>query len=163
LIAVLVVVLVGGAIGGSLQLRSTSTSHFVAKQPLRSAFANSDGTEAGGRPVQSLGGVTGLNFIPSAPFHLGIVLTNDASQPVTLTEVRALFPHGSVIRQLGTALAAFNPRPCTTPSCPPPGGGISQPRSFGALRPNALQVASGKAAAVQLNFRFLGCPQARPR
>jgi hypothetical protein len=29
------------------------------------------------------------------------------------------------------------------------------------VRPRALQVGPGKAAGVQLNFRFLGCPQAR--
>ena len=159
------VLLAGGAFGGWLGLQSASTlvpvPPFVATQALRSAFAIGGGSESGGRPAWALDRFDELRFIPSAPFHIGIVLTNEASQSVTLTNVRAVFPHGSVIRQLGTALVAFNPRPCTTPSCPPPGGGISQARSYGAIRPRALQVASGKAAAVQLNFRFLGCPQAR--
>jgi hypothetical protein len=79
---------------------------------------------------------------------------------MTLTDVRAVLPRDSVIRQLGTALVALNPLPCTTPSCGGPPGGISQPNSNGALRPTALQVAPGKTARVQLNFRFLRCPQA---
>jgi hypothetical protein len=156
---VVVALLAGGGVGTWLGLRSTS--HFVGTKPLRSAFAKGDGTEAGGRPSWALDAYDELRFIPSAPFQLGIVLTNNASQPVTLTDVRAVLPHGSVIRQLGTALAAWDPRPCTTPSCPAPGGGITQPRSDGALRPKALTVAPGTGAAVQLNFRFIGCPQAR--
>jgi hypothetical protein len=159
LVVLAVAVLVGGAIGGSLELRSTS--HSAAKHPLGSAFAKGASAEAGGRPAWGLDNGVRLQFIPSAPFKTGIVLTNEASQPVTLTDVRAVLPHDSVIRQLGTALVALSGRPCWTPSCPAPPGGISQPRSSGALRPTALQLAPGKEAGVQLNFRFLGCPQAR--
>jgi hypothetical protein len=165
LVALLVLVVVGGAIAGSLELRSTSpsvTSHFVATKPLRSAFAKSDSVEAGGRPVRGLDDGVKLRFIPAAWFEVGILLRNEAPQPVTLTDVRAVFPHGSAIHQLGTALAAWHPRPCPPgASCPAPPGGISQGGNHGALRPNALQVAPGKSARVQLNFRFLGCPQAR--
>jgi hypothetical protein len=157
--AVIVILLAGGAIGASLGLNSAS--HFTATRPLGSAFTKQDSTEAGGRPVQGLDRLTEVNFIPSARFAIGIVLTNEASQPVTLTNVRAVFPHDSVIRQRGTALVGLNQPPCTTPSCPAPPGGISQPRNYGALRPNPLQLAPGKAAGVQLNFRFLGCFQAR--
>jgi hypothetical protein len=159
LVAALLVVLAAGAIGGSLALQSTS--HFVAKQPVGSAFAKADSAESGGRPSWALDGFDELRFTPSAPFHIGIVLTNEASQPVTLTDVRAVLPRDSVIRQLGTALVALDTGRCTTPSCPPPPGGISQPRSYGALRPSALRIAPGKAAGVQLNFQFVGCPRAR--
>lgn len=159
LVAALVVVLAGGAIGGSLALQSTS--HSVAKRALGSAFAKGPSAESGGRPAWGLDRFDELRFIPSAPFKIGIVLTNEASQPVTLTDVRAVLPHDSVIRQLGTALVPVNLDSCTTPSCPAPPGGISQPRSNGALRPTALQLAPGQTAGVQLNFRFLACPQAR--
>lgn len=165
LVALLVLLAIGGAIAGSLTLRSTShsvTSHFVATKPLRSAFAKSDSVEAGGRPASGLDGYVELRFVPAAWFEVGILLRNEASRPVTLTDVRAVFPHGSAIQQLGSALAAWHPRSCPPgASCPAPPGGISQGGSHGALRPNALQVAPGKSARVQLNFRFLRCPQAR--
>lgn len=159
LVAALLVALAGGALGGSFALHSTS--HFVARQPLGSALAKGPSEESGGRPSWGGDRFDELRFIPSAPFKIGIVLTNEASQPVTLTDVRAVLPHDSVIRQLGTALVPVNLHSCTTPSCPAPPGGISQPRSNGALRPTALQLAPGEAAGVQLNFRFVGCPQAR--
>jgi len=150
------VVLVEGVIGGSLELRAPS--HFVATHSVTSAFAKDDSTEAGGRPSWGLDGFTELRFVPSAPFGVGIVLHNESSQPVTLTNVRAVIPANSVMRQLGTRLVAFNPV-CRTPSCPAPG--FLDSRHYGAMRPSALQIAPGKAAGVQLNFGFLGCPQAR--
>jgi hypothetical protein len=165
LVALLGLLVVGATIAGWLELGSTPhavTSHFVATRPVRSAFAGDGSIEAGGRPLRGLDGGVKLRFIPSAWFEVGILLRNDASHPVTLTDVRAVFPHGSAIQQLGTALAAWHPRPCPPgASCPAPPGGISQGRNHGALRPNALQVTPGKSARVQLNFRFLGCPQAR--
>lgn len=153
--AVLVALLVGGAIGGSLDVRSTS--HFRATRSTTSAFSKDTSTEAWGRPSWGLDTFTELRFIPSAPFDVGIVLHNESSQPVTLTEVRAVFPRDSVVRQIGTRLVAFNPV-CRTPSCPAPGFLDSRRH---VVRPKALQVAPGKAAGVQLNFRFLGCPAAR--
>ncbi len=107
-----------------------------------------------------LDGLTELRFMPSTPFPIGIVLTNESSLPVTLTDVRVVLPHDSVIRQLGTALVALHPYHCPNASCPAPPGGISS-RNYGALRPSAVQIAPGQSAGVQLNFRFLGCPRAR--
>jgi hypothetical protein len=156
--AVIVIVLIGGTIG-SLELRSTS--HFIAKQPLTSAFAKAASAESGGRPTMGLDGFDELQFIPSARFPIGIVLTNESSLPVTLTDVRAVLPHASAIRQLGTALVALHPYYCpANQSCPAPPGGISS-RNYGAIRPAALRIAPGEEAGVQLNFRLLGCPQAR--
>jgi hypothetical protein len=153
---VVVVLLAGGAVGAWLGLRSTS--HFVATRPLRSAFAKGDATTAGGRPSWGLGTTDELKFIPSAPFMMGTELTNKAAQPVTLVAVRTVFPHDSVIRQLSAAYEAG-------PFCEPgAGGGRCGPRESGrngTLGPNPLQVAPGKSAIVQLNYRFLGCPQAR--
>lgn len=154
-VAVLVVLLVGGAIGGWFELRSTS--HFRATRSLTSAFAKDGSTEAWGRPSWALDGSTELRFIPSAPFDVGVVLHNESSQPVTLTDVRAVFPRNSVVRQVGTRLVSFNPV-CRTASCPAPGFLDSRP--YVAV-PSALQIAPGKAAGVQLNFRFPGCPRAR--
>jgi hypothetical protein len=122
--------------------------------PLARAFVNPDGSQGGGRPLLAIGIGSLVNFIPSAPFHIGVVFTNSASQAVTLTNVRAVFPHGSVFRQLGTALAA--PSRVLGIGC-----GISKPSSFGVLRPKPLRVVPGKNACVQLNFRLLGCPAAR--
>jgi hypothetical protein len=158
-VALAVAVLVGGTVGGWLELRSTS--HFAATRPVGSAFAKGNSAEAGGRPAWGLDGGVRLQFIPAAPFKTGVELTNDASQPVTLTDVRAVFPRHSVLRQLGTALIARNAEPCATPSCPAPSAGIFQPNSNGAIRPTALPVAAGETVGVQLNFRFAGCPAAR--
>jgi hypothetical protein len=153
-VAVLVVLLVGAAIAGSFGLRSTS--HFRATRSSTNAFAKDGSTEAWGRPSWALDGSTELRFSPSAPFDVGVVLHNESPQPVTLTDVRALIPRKSVVRQVGTRLVAFNPV-CRTASCPAPG--FLDPRQH-VVVPSALQVAPGKAAGVQLNFRFLGCPQA---
>jgi hypothetical protein len=154
-VSVLVALLVGAAIGGSLELRSAS--YFRATRSSTSAFAKDASTEAWGRPSWALDGFTELRFIPSAPFDVGVVLRNESSQPMTVTNVRAVFPRNSVVRQIGTRLVAFNPV-CRTPSCPAPGFLDSRQH---AVVPSALQVAPGKAAGAQLNFRFLGCPQAR--
>lgn len=151
---VVVVLLAGGGVGAWLGLRSTP--HFVGTQPLRSAFAKDDATTAGGRPSWGLGATDELRFIPSAPFMMGTELTNETSQPVTLVAVRTVFPHDSVIRQLSAAYEAG-------PFCEP-GAGACGPQESGRngiLGPSPLQVAPGKSAIVQLNFRFLGCPQAR--
>lgn len=154
-VSVFALLLVGGAIGASLELRSAS--HFRATRSSSSAFAKDASTEAWGRPSWGLNPFTELRFIPSAPFDVGVVLHNESSQPVTLTDVRAVSPRRSVVRQIGTRLLAFNPV-CRTPSCPAPGFLDWRQR---AVMPSALQVAPGKAAGVQLNFRFLGCTQAR--
>jgi hypothetical protein len=104
-----------------------------------------------GGSVLSIGRGAALEFVPSARFQIGIALTDRASQTVTVSGVRAVAPHGSVFRQLGTALAV----PKRFWGC-----GISKPASFGALRPKPLRVAPGKYACVQLNFALLGCPAA---
>jgi hypothetical protein len=147
----------GGGIGASLGLQSTS--HFVATRTLQRAFVKQDMTEAWGRPSTGLDAFAELQFISSARFAIGIAVTNDASQPVTLTDARAILPRDSVLRQLGTGLVAYNPV-CRTPSCPAPAGPLQQGR-YGVIRPSPLQVAPGKGAGIQLNFRFLGCPSAR--
>jgi hypothetical protein len=146
--------------GTSVTTSGSQRTHSVATQPVTSAFANWIGQEARGGPAGDLNRFVELRFIPSAPFQIGIELTNDASGSVTLADVRAVFPRGSVFRQLGTALAAADTRTCApNESCPGYGGGITQ-SSNGVLRPHALRVAPGEVAAVQLNFRFLGCPEA---
>jgi hypothetical protein len=164
LFAALVVVLAGGVGGGWLELRSTT--HFRATRPLTSAFTKQNATEMGGRPQASLGHFAGVTFIASAPFQIGIFLTNEASQPVTLTTVRAVFPRDSVVHQHGGALlAVWDPPPCPPGAMCPARGGIDVHCHPGEAcnppRPGPLQIAPGKAAVVQLNFRFLGCPQAR--
>lgn len=155
LVAAIVVAFVGGGIGSSLELRSTS--HFVATHPVTSAFAKDAATAAGGRPTGAP--LSELRFIPEARFGIGIVLHNESSEPVTLTDVRAIFPRRSVLRQLGTGLRAFT-FVCRTPSCAGPE--LMEPGAgYGVMRPSALQLAPGRAAAVQLNFQFMGCPDAR--
>ena len=152
---VVVVLLTAGGVGAWLGLRPTS--HFGATRPLRRAFAKGDATVAGGRPSWGLGATDELKFIPSAPFMMGTELTNEAAQPLTLVAVRTVFPRDSVIRQLSVAYEAG-------PFCEPGmGGGRCGPREGGrngTLGPSPLQVAPGNSAIVQLNFRFLGCPQA---
>jgi hypothetical protein len=154
LLAVSLLVIVGAAVATALAVQASSPS---ATRPIGRAFVKQPSTEAGGRPVQGLGPTTEVRFIPSARFAIGIVLTNDASQPVTLTDARAVLPRDPALRQIGTRLVAFNPV-CRTPSCPAPG--FLESRRYGTARPTALQVAPGTSAGVQLSFRLDGCNRA---
>jgi hypothetical protein len=154
LLAVLLAAVVGAVIGAALAVQTSSPS---ATRPIGRAFVKQRSTEAGGRPVQGLGPTTEVRFIPSARFAIGIVLTNDASQPVTLTDARAILPRDPALRQTGTRLVAFNPV-CRTPSCPAPG--FLQSRRYETARPTQLQVAPGTSAGVQLTFRLGGCSRA---
>jgi hypothetical protein len=125
----------------------------LSRQPLARAFVNPGGVmTGGGAPVFIVGRGTGVKFIPSAPFQVGLSFTDRASRPLTVTGVRAVFPHRSVFQQLGTALSARQPGFG--------GCGISKPLIFGVLHAKPLRVAPGKEACIQLNFRLLGCPAA---
>jgi hypothetical protein len=159
-VAVLLVVLVGAAIGASVELRSRSA--FVATRPLSSALAMQDGLGGGGRPFWGVWGTFAhLRFVPSAPFQVGTYLTNEASQPVTITGAHAVLPRGSVMRPLGTVLSAYCPRGLVCSAR----GGVSQKRCGPGVLCSppgpVVWLAPGRAAVVELNLRFLGCPQAR--
>lgn len=116
----LVVLVVGAGVGAWLGLRSSS--QFVATRPLGRAFMKQGLTEAAGRPVLGGGsGGTQLQYMPFARFALGIVLTNESPEPVTLLDVRAVLPRDRFVRQIGTRMVAFNPSPCPADaSCPAP-------------------------------------------
>ena len=155
LVAVLVVLLVAATIGVVLGL-PPATHPFVATRPLERAFVRQSEIDSWG--VDS---APKLHFVPREGFAIGIVLTNEASEDVTLTDVTAVRPSTPLLRQLGTRLVAFNwPGHCPhTPSCP--GLGVLDPRQHGTVRPQALRVLPGRAAGVQLNFQFVGCGSAR--
>ena len=120
------------------------------------AFSKNNSTEAGGYPVLESAptGLT-LRFIPSTPFGVGIVIRNRSKQAVTLEDVRAVVPAGSLIHQIGTRLLAWNPPPCPKGRSCPGFGFLRGP--FSAARPSPLPIAPGRAAGAQLNFQLGGC------
>lgn len=161
LAAVLVVVLVAGALGATFGLRGShpvASGQFVATRALGHAFVRKTYLASWGAT-----GAPKLHFVSLGRFAIGIVLRNEASQGVTLTGVSAVLPSAPMLRQLGTRLVRWNwaghcPRSW---SCAGPPEVIDTSQPIGTVRPHALQVAPGRAAGVQLNFRFVACSSAR--
>jgi hypothetical protein len=119
-------------------------------------FAKADSVEAGGYPVlgSSPHGLT-LRYIANQPFGIGIVLHNRGRVPVTVVDVRAEEPLGTLVHQIGTRLLAWNPPLCTgNHSCP---AFVFLRQPFRAGGPAPLTVDPGRGLGVQLNFRLAGC------
>jgi hypothetical protein len=128
----------------------------LAALALFGPFTKADSVEAGGYPVlgSSPHGLT-LRYIANEPFGVGIVLHNRSGAPVTVVDVRAEEPLGTLVHQIGTRLRAWNPPPCTgNHSCP---ASVFLRRPFRATRPAPLTIAPGRGLGVQLNFRLAGC------
>jgi hypothetical protein len=166
LAAVLAVVLVAGAIGATLGLRtshSVAIHRFVATRPVGHAFARHNYIASWGDGPKLNGQTPNLHFVSLGRFALGIVLKNEASQVVTLTGVSAVLPSKPMLRQLGTRIVQWNwAGHCPNSwSCAGPPAVIYTGRPIGAVQPQPLQVAPGKKAGVQLNFQFGQCSRAR--
>lgn len=128
----------------------------LAALALAAPFAKMDSVAAGGYPVLASGphGLT-LRYIPSQPFGIGIVLRNRSRTPVTITDVRAVEPLGTLVHQIGVRLVAWNPPPCTGAHSCPAYVFLRPPYTAGPTTP--LTVEPGRGAGVQLNFRLGGC------
>lgn len=125
----------------------------VAAHGLVSApFVQRNATQAAGAAVVAAGkaGVT-LRVVPDSRFGLMVVLKNRTHRQLVLEDVRAVVPHGSFVRQLGTHLAPFFQ---CKPFCP---RHIVMHGPFGAERPVAFQVHPLRSAQAQLDFAFAGC------
>lgn len=122
----------------------------------RAPFAKVSFTEAGGWAVMGSGpsGIS-LRFVPSTTLGIGIVLRNRSDTTVTLLGADALSAPTGLVQQQGTTIAPWNPPRCPgTHSCPPVGF-LHQP--YRAVRPTPVSIKPHREAAVQLNFRMLGC------
>ena len=81
---------------------------------------------------------------------MGIVLRNRSPHLLTVLDARALEPRDSLVRQVGTRLAPWNPKPCPRVFSCPIVGFLTGP--YGAAHPVAVAVGPGRmlAAAAQL-------------
>jgi hypothetical protein len=134
--------------GAGMQQAAPVSSH-VAAAP---AFKERNATQASGTPVIDAGkaGVS-LRAMPGGTFGVMVVLRNYTHRQLTLADVRAVVPHGSFVRQLGTHLAPFFQ---CKPYC---SRHMVMKGPFGAQRPLALHVRPQNSAQAQLNFAVAGC------
>lgn len=121
-------------------------------------------TTAGGYPVlgSSPAGLT-IRYIANQPFGIGIILKNVSGRTVTVEDVRALEPPGTLVHQIGTRLRSWTPPTCPRgASCP----GFAPPIGpYTPSSPTPVRVRPGKQVAVELDFRLGGCgevPFAQP-
>lgn len=125
----------------------------VASHPLvGTAFVKRNATQAGGTPVL-IAGKTGVRLrpVPGGTFGLMLVLKNATHRQLVLRDVRAVIPHGSFVRQLGTHLAPFFQ---CKPYC---SRHVVMKGPFGAVRPATLHVHPLRSIQAQLNFALAGC------
>jgi hypothetical protein len=123
---------------------------------VRAPFLKVSFTEAGGWAVIGSGpsGVS-LRFVPKTAFGIGIVLRNRSHAKVTLLDVRAPSAPTGLVQQVGTTLASWSPPRCAGAHSCPPVGFLRAP--YGEARSSPILIKPGREAAVQLNFRMLGC------
>lgn len=140
----------------AVSLGTVATACGTRDSPLRAPFAKVSFTESGGWAVMASGpnGIT-LRFVPKTAFGVGIVLRNRSDARVTLLDVETPSAPTALVQQVGTTLARWNPPRCPgTHSCPAIGF-LRGP--YRAARSSAVSIRPGGEAAVQLNFRMLGC------
>lgn len=123
---------------------------------VRAPFKEVSFTEAGGWSVMASGpqGVT-LRFVPNTTFGIGIVLRNHSGEKLALLDVSTPSDPSSLVQQVGTLLASWNPPPCNGAHSCPAFGFLRPP--YRAHRPSAIEVRPTGEAAVQLNFEMRGC------
>jgi hypothetical protein len=116
------------------------------------AFAPRHATQAAGAPVL-VAGKTGVSLRPDPDgrFGLMLVLKNQTHRQLMLEDVRAVVPHGSFVRQLGTHLAPYFQ---CKPYC---SRHLVMRGPFGAEQPATLHVHPERSVQAQLNFAVAGC------
>jgi hypothetical protein len=99
-----------------------------------------------------------LRFIERGAFGVDIVLRNSSRQTLTVIDARTIDPPHSLVHQVGTSLASWNP-----PACPAHVLGCPQYSPFrgfyGADRPKPVTVRPHRGVGVQLNFRLGACSE----
>jgi hypothetical protein len=147
-VLVLVGLVAAGCGAATQQAMPVAAHHSVAA----TAFMKRNATQAAGSPVV-VSGKTGVSLrpVPGATFGLMLVLKNQTHRQLTLEDVRAVVPHGSFVRQLGTHLAPYFQ---CKPYCP---RHIVMKGPFGVEQPALLHVRPLTSAQAQLNFAFAGC------
>lgn len=108
-------------------------------------------TQAAGTPV--LSARTGINVraVPGATFGVMLVFKNETHRQLMLENVRAVVPHGSFVRQLGTHIAPFFQ---CKPNC---SRHLVMRGPFGTEHPKTFHVRPENSAQAQLNFVLAGC------
>jgi hypothetical protein len=148
-VGILVLVgVVSAGCGAAMQQAAPVASHPAVPAP----FTERNATQAAGGPVLTAG-KTGVSLrpVPNGTFGLMLLLKNQTHRQLTLVDVRAVVPHRSFVRQLGTHLAPYFQ---CKPYCP---RHIVMKGPFGAQQPAALHVRPLNSAQAQLNFAFAGC------
>ena len=134
--------------GGAMQQAAPVSSQV----PAAPAFVERNATQASGTPVIVAGksGVS-LRAQPGGTFGVMVVLRNYTHRQLMLDDVRAVVPHGSFVRQLGTHLAPFFQ---CKPYC---SRHMVMHGPFGTQHPRALHVRPQNSAQAELNFAVAGC------
>jgi hypothetical protein len=124
----------------------------ASRSSLAAAFLNRHATQAAGKPVLG-SGKTGIAVrpLPGGRFGLLLVFKNETHRQLMLEDVRAVVPHGSFVRQLGTHLSPYFQ---CKPYCP---RHIVMKGPFGAQRPAAVHVRPLNSAQAQLDFAVAEC------
>jgi hypothetical protein len=148
-VGILVLVgVVSAGCGAAMQQAAPAAS----QAPAPAAFMERNATQAGGTPVLAAGktGVS-LRAVPNGTFGVMLVLKNQTHRQLRLEDVRAVIPHGSFVRQVGTHLAPYFQ---CKPYC---SRHVVLQGPFGAQQPAVLHVRPLNSAQAQLNFVFAGC------
>jgi hypothetical protein len=139
---------VSAGCGAAMQQAAPAASQV----PAAPAFMERNATQAAGTAVL-VAGKTGVSLraVPGSTFGVMVVLKNHTHRQLVLEDVRAVVPHGSFVRQLGTHIAPYF-------QCKPYCSRHMVMRGpFGVARPRALHVRPENSAQAQMNFAFAGC------
>ena len=146
-----IVVLVG-VVSAGCGAAQQAAAPSAARASVAAPFSQRNGTQAAGGGVLGAG-KTGVSLrpVPGATFGLMIILRNETHRQLVLEDVRAVVPHGSFVRQVGTHLAPFFQ---CKPYC---SRHVVMHGPFGAEQPAAFHIHPLRSAQAQLNFAFARC------
>jgi hypothetical protein len=124
----------------------------ASRSAVATAFINRHATQAAGKPVLG-SGKTGIAVrpLPGGRFGVLLVFKNETHRQLRLEDVRAVVPHRSFVRQLGTHLAPYFQ---CKPYC---SRHMVMKGPFGAQRPSAIGVRPLNSAQAQLDFAVAEC------
>ena len=146
------ILLLVGLVTAGCGAAAQQAARVASRSTAAAAFAQRNATQAAGAPVLDAGkaGVS-LRPVAGARFGLLLVIKNETHRQLMLEDVRAVVPHRSFVRQLGTHLAPFFQ---CKPFCP---RHIVMRGPFGAQHPVAFHVHPLRSAQAQLDFAVAGC------